>query len=132
VDFAYLWVDGILVNIRPGRDLAIFLISRRCGKVNFGGRPPLYLGYSELNPSALKLRTTSRTPVLAGKRDPGDRGHVHALRRQQRTRRRSVTRPVSRIATSDSRPASAADRAKVICSGPGAVAGDGTAAGAGA
>jgi hypothetical protein len=42
-------------------DLAIFLISRRCGRVNFGGRPPLYLGYRELNPSALKLRITSRT-----------------------------------------------------------------------
>ena len=44
-----------------GRDLAIFLISRRCGNVNFGGCPPRYLGYSELNPSALKLRITSRT-----------------------------------------------------------------------
>ena len=29
--------------------------------MNFGGRPPLYLGYSEPNPSALKLRITSRT-----------------------------------------------------------------------
>jgi hypothetical protein len=37
------------------------VISRRCGKVNFGGRPPLYLGYSDPNPSALKLRITSRT-----------------------------------------------------------------------
>jgi hypothetical protein len=46
---------------QPRRDLAIFLISRRCGKVNFGGRSPLYLGYSEVNPSALKLRITSRT-----------------------------------------------------------------------
>src|SRR5450755_2379036 len=45
----------------PGLDLAIFLISRRCGKVDFGGRPPLYFGYSEANPSALKLRITSRT-----------------------------------------------------------------------
>src|SRR5580700_10168130 len=44
-----------------GRDLAIFLISRRWPSVNFGGRPPLYLGYSELNPSALKFRITSRT-----------------------------------------------------------------------
>jgi hypothetical protein len=34
---------------------------RRCGTVNFGGRPPRYLGYSEPNPSALKLRITSRT-----------------------------------------------------------------------
>jgi hypothetical protein len=46
---------------RPGGILAIFLISRRCGKVNLGGRPPRYFGYSELNPSALKLRITSRT-----------------------------------------------------------------------
>jgi hypothetical protein len=44
-----------------GRDLAIFLISLRCGNVNFGGRPPLYFGYSEPNPSALKLRITSQT-----------------------------------------------------------------------
>jgi hypothetical protein len=44
-----------------GFALAIFLISRRCGRENFGGRPPLYLGYSESNPSALKFRITSRT-----------------------------------------------------------------------
>src|SRR5580700_3891988 len=44
-----------------GRDLAIFLISRRWPSVNFGGRPPLYRGYSEANPSPLKLRITSRT-----------------------------------------------------------------------
>jgi len=36
-------------------------ISRRCGNANLGGRPPRYLGYSELNPSALKLWITSRT-----------------------------------------------------------------------
>ena len=41
--------------------MAIFLISRRWPGVNFGGRPPRYLGYSEPNPSALKLRITSRT-----------------------------------------------------------------------
>jgi hypothetical protein len=44
-----------------GLDLAIFLISRRCGSVNFGGCPPLYLGYSDPNPSTLKLRITSWT-----------------------------------------------------------------------
>jgi len=44
-----------------GLDLATFLISRRWPTVNFGGRPPLYLGYKELNPSALKLQITSRT-----------------------------------------------------------------------
>ena len=51
-------------NGRPcsaGFDLATFLISRRWPRVNFGGRPPLYLGYKELNPSALKLWITSRT-----------------------------------------------------------------------
>jgi hypothetical protein len=41
--------------------LAIFLISHRWASVNFGGRPPLYLGYIEANPSALKSRITSRT-----------------------------------------------------------------------
>jgi hypothetical protein len=30
-------------------------------KVNFGARPPRYRGYSEANPSALKLWITSRT-----------------------------------------------------------------------
>jgi hypothetical protein len=44
-----------------GLALAIFLISRRWPGVNFGGRPPLYFGYSDPNPSALKLRITSRT-----------------------------------------------------------------------
>src|SRR5258708_28245972 len=44
-----------------GLDLAIFLISRRCPRVNLGARPPLYFGYREPNPSALKLRITSRT-----------------------------------------------------------------------
>jgi hypothetical protein len=37
------------------------VISRRWPSVNFGGRPLLYLGYSEPNPSELKLRITSRT-----------------------------------------------------------------------
>ncbi|HWG61183.1 MAG TPA: hypothetical protein VG253_05670 [Streptosporangiaceae bacterium] len=44
-----------------GLDLAVFLTSRRWPSVNFGGRLPLYFGYSALNPSALKLRITSRT-----------------------------------------------------------------------
>ena len=44
-----------------GLDLAVFLISRRWPRVNFSGRPPLYLGYSESNPSALKFPITSRT-----------------------------------------------------------------------
>jgi len=42
-------------------DLAIFLISRRSVRVNLLGRPPLYFGYSESKPSALKLWITSRT-----------------------------------------------------------------------
>ena len=44
-----------------GRDSAIFLISRRCGSVNVGGRPPAYFGASESNPSSLKLWITART-----------------------------------------------------------------------
>jgi hypothetical protein len=44
-----------------GLDLAVFLIFRRWASGNFGGWPPLYFGYSEPNPSALKLRITSRT-----------------------------------------------------------------------
>jgi len=43
-------------------DLAIFLICRRWLRVNFGLWPPLYFGLQrvEPNPSALKLRITSR------------------------------------------------------------------------
>jgi hypothetical protein len=51
-------------NGRPwsaGRDLAIFLNCRGWATVNFGGRPPLCPGYSELNPPALKLCSMSRT-----------------------------------------------------------------------
>jgi hypothetical protein len=44
-----------------GFALAVFLISRRWTRVNFGGRPPRYFGYSEPNPSALEFRITSRT-----------------------------------------------------------------------
>ncbi len=40
---------------------ATFLISRRCGSVNVGGRPPAYFGASESHPSALKLWITYRT-----------------------------------------------------------------------
>ena len=110
-----------------GRDLAIFLISRRCARVNFGRRPPLYLGYSELNPSALKLQITSRTRsslvkatfAIAGTSmpcadsstiwarrqvttDPVPRRTIRSKRRPSsssisRTRSRSVTGPVSGI-----------------------------------
>ena len=44
-----------------GRLRAIFLISRRSGRVNFGGRPPEYLAANDSNPSALKLWMTSLT-----------------------------------------------------------------------
>jgi pimeloyl-ACP methyl ester carboxylesterase len=54
------WPPGYSTPTGTGFDFAVFLISRRCARVNFGGRPPLYFGYSELNPSALKLRITSR------------------------------------------------------------------------
>jgi hypothetical protein len=33
-----------------GFDFAIFLISRRSGRVKVRGRPPEYFGYSEANP----------------------------------------------------------------------------------
>ena len=44
-----------------GRLRAIFLISRRSGRVNVGGRPPEYLGTRESKPSSLKLWMTART-----------------------------------------------------------------------
>ena len=76
-----LFVGGVVGPVE--RDLAIFLISRRCTRVNFGTRPPLYLGYSELNPSALKLRITSRTRSSLVKGHLRDPSHVHPLGRQQ-------------------------------------------------
>ena len=112
-----------------GRDLAIFLISRRWPKVHFGARPPRYFGYSELNPSALKLRITSRTrsslvkatftiaaasmpwadsSTICARRqvttDPMPRRTVRTSRRPSsssisRTRSRSVTGPVCGIST---------------------------------
>ena len=131
-----------------GRDLAIFLISRRWASVNFGGRPPLYFGYSEANPSALKLRITSRTRsslvkaifaiaatlmlcadsrTICARRqvttDPLPRRTIRTSRRPSsssisRTRRRSLTRPVSRISNGpDSYPAKTARGANVICYG---------------
>jgi hypothetical protein len=44
-----------------GLGLGDLRISRRWTRVNFGARPPLYFGYKELNPSALKFQITSRT-----------------------------------------------------------------------
>ena len=97
--------------------------------MNFGGHPPLYFGYSELNPSALKLRITSRTRsslvnatfaiaeasrpcadsnTICARRqvstDPLPRRTIRTSRRPSsssisRTRRRSLTQPVSRIST---------------------------------
>jgi hypothetical protein len=116
-------------QVIAGRDLGIFLISRRCARVNFGGRPPRYLGYSELNASALKLRITSRTrsslvsatfaiaatpmpwadssSICARRQvttDPPSRRTIRTSRPPSsssisRTRRRSVTGPVSTIST---------------------------------
>ena len=112
-----------------GRDVAIFLISRRWPSVNFGGRPPRYFGYRDLNPSALKLRITSRTrsslvnailaiaaasmpcadsSTICARRqvttDPLPRRTIRTSRRPSsssisRTRRRSATGPVSTIST---------------------------------
>ena len=108
-------------------DLAIFLISRRWPSVNFGGWPPLYFGYSDPNPSALKLRITSRTrsslanatlaiagtsmpwadsSTICARRqvttDPLPRRMIRTSRRPSsssisRTRSRSLTGPVSAI-----------------------------------
>lgn len=63
------------------------------GSVNFGGRPPLYRGYSAANPSALKLRITSRTRsslvnatlAIAGASMPGGDGSTICARRQVTT-----------------------------------------------
>ena len=102
--------------------------------MNFGGRPPRYLGYSEPNPSALKLRITSRTRsslvkatfamaatsmpwadsgTICARRqvttDPLPRRMIRTSRRPSsssisRTRRRSVTEPVSRISVGRGSP----------------------------
>jgi hypothetical protein len=117
-----------------GLELAIFLISRRWTRVNFGGRPPLYFGYSELNPSALKFRITSRTrsslvkatSAIAGASMPWADSSTICARRQvttdpeprrmirtsrcpssssiSRTRSRSVTGPVSAISAAKESP----------------------------
>jgi hypothetical protein len=65
-----------------GRDLAIFLISRRWASVHFGGRPPLP-GYSETNSSTLKLRITSRIRSSLVKATFAIAATSIALRRQQ-------------------------------------------------
>jgi hypothetical protein len=106
-------------NGRPcsaGLDLASFLISRRWPSVNFGGRPPFYLGYKELNPSALKLWITSRTRsslvkatfAIAATAMPGADSKTICARRQVttdplsrrtiRTRRRPSSSSISRTA----------------------------------
>ena len=117
-----------------GFAFATLLISRRWPGVNFGGRPPLYFGYSELNPSALKLRITSRTRsslvkatlAIAGApmpwadsssicarrqvtTDPLPRRMIRTSRRPSsssisRTRSRSVTGPVSGISACSGSP----------------------------
>jgi hypothetical protein len=118
-----------------GLDLAIFLISRRWARVNVGGWPPLYLGYSDPNPSALKFRITSRTrswlvnaafaiaatsmpwvgsSTICARRqvttDPAPRRMIRTSRRPSsssisRTRRPPVTGPVSVIGTGRESPA---------------------------
>jgi len=50
-----------------GRERAIFLISRRSGRVKVGGRPPVYFETSDSKPSSLKLCTTARTRSSAVK-----------------------------------------------------------------
>jgi len=85
-------------NGRPcsaGVDLAIFLISRRCGRVNFGGRPPLY-SVQRAEPVGVEVADHITHPVLAGERDLRDRGCVHALGRQQHHLRPVTTDPLPR------------------------------------
>ena len=126
-----------------GLDLAIFLISRRWPRVNFGGWPRLYFGQSDPNPSALKFRITSRTRsslvnatlAIAGTSmpwadsstiwarrqvttDPLPRRMIRTSRRPasssiSRTRSRSVTEPVSEITACGESPS----RANVACYG---------------
>jgi len=51
----------------PPAGPAIFLIFRRRARENFGGRTPLYFGYSQLNPAAMALArniTRTRWPPL--------------------------------------------------------------------
>src|SRR6516164_9264 len=56
--------SGRSPGIGPGScvvALAIFLTPGRCGRANFGVRPPAF-GYGSPAPSALKLKITSWTP----------------------------------------------------------------------
>jgi hypothetical protein len=53
-----------------GLDLATFLVSRRWASVNTGGCPPAERGYSDPNPSAVKLCSTSRTRSSLVKASP--------------------------------------------------------------
>ena len=106
-------------------------------KVNFGGWPPLYFGYSEPNPSALKFRITSRTrsslvnatlaiaaasmpcadsSTICARRqvttDPVPRRMIRTSRCPSsssisRTRSRSVTGPVSAISACRESPGGA-------------------------
>jgi hypothetical protein len=54
----------VRLQVENGRSCSAgsdFAISRRSGSVKVFGRPPLYFGYRETKPSALKLCSTSRT-----------------------------------------------------------------------
>ena len=62
-----------------GRDRAIFLISRRSGKVKVGGRPPAYFGRQRVEAVVVEVVDHRPDPVLGGEGDLGDLWHVHAL-----------------------------------------------------
>jgi hypothetical protein len=65
-----------------GFDFAIFLISATLGQVKVRGRLPEYLGYSDADPSSLKLRRTVPHSVSAGERYLRDLRWRHAPRGQ--------------------------------------------------
>lgn len=80
-------LDRLLVengrSCSVGVDLAIFLISRRSGRVNVFGRPPTYFGNRESNPSVPKVVDHVPDPVGTGERHSGDLRDRHPLGGQQ-------------------------------------------------
>ena len=69
--------QAVVTGMAPG-DL-LDLAALREGEGTFGGRPPFYLGYSELNPVGVEVADHVPDPVLAGKCHLRDPRCVHAL-----------------------------------------------------
>ncbi len=73
-------------NGRPcsaGLDLAIFLISRRCGQGELRRPAALVPRVQRAEPVGVEVADHVADPVLAGERHLRDRGHVHALGGEQ-------------------------------------------------